>query len=151
MKSCCAEEGRLEGACLAERGRVDRQRFRVLDGDIMVIRLKVNVPAETKPASISQDKEYRVLSIEGDMYRILNDQADPVLYEAGMFDIIDPAIPTDWVVERDGEGEINAGPAGFPPYTWEDCHDGVPAAREVVLRYLHEIGPCAWVAGVHRP
>ncbi|WP_444884612.1 hypothetical protein [Microbulbifer sp. PSTR4-B] len=69
-------------------------------------------------------KEYIVLGIECDDYRIINDNNDPCLYEPSSFEVIDPTEPEFWVKEYGEDGERYAYPiewneAGF----FEDYHD----------------------------
>lgn len=82
--------------------------------------------------------DYRVIGIECNDYRILNDDGDPVLYPPQLFDITDATEPADWIsTVEDGcryaySTEFNEG--GF----WEDYHDKVPEAVERFNRYMAE-------------
>lgn len=81
---------------------------------------------------------YEVVGIECDMYRIINDLGDPVLFGAELFRMVDRTRPTSWVSQtHDGAEYAYAPPFGKPGF-WEDYHDHVPAARRAFNRYLNK-------------
>ncbi|MCE5327221.1 MAG: hypothetical protein LLG01_12505 [Planctomycetaceae bacterium] len=95
---------------------------------------------ENVPRGVRPGYEYLVLGIEADDYRLLNDEAEPVLYDLTLFDIVDDQEPSNWIhhVGPDGEHyayppELNA--RGF----FEDYHDGVPASVETFRRFLSSL------------
>ena len=90
---------------------------------------------------LSPSKEYEVIGIEADDYRILNDDDSPVLYAPELFVATDASEPEEWVktVGDDDElyaysPELNA--VGF----WEDYHDGNEDAIRVFRDYLRARG-----------
>ncbi len=79
--------------------------------------------------SLTVGREYEVLTVEGDWYRLLDDRDDPVLFHQICFAVSDPTEPTFWVCEVDEDGERHCAPpewsqVGF----WEDYHDRMPEA-----------------------
>lgn len=74
-------------------------------------------------------KEYTVIGIEADHYRLINDLDDPCLYEPSQCEIVDSVEPNFWASEIGEEGECYAYPpelneVGF----FEDYHDGIELA-----------------------
>lgn len=74
--------------------------------------------------------KYRVIGIEYDMYRIQTTNHDwkPCLYSVQLFDVIDPTVEPEWVIDMSFEydGELNLY-IGFPEFEetgfWEKVHD----------------------------
>lgn len=83
---------------------------------------------------------YRVLGIEGDNLRIINDAGDPVLYHPRAFTYVDPTHPAEWIEERGDEGELYAYPAELrePQYFFEELHDGNAKVRSKLCWYVYE-------------
>jgi hypothetical protein len=80
-------------------------------------------------SALTIGREYVVLGIEADWYRLLNDRDEPVLYDLACFDVIEAAEPADWV-SRIEDGVRYAYPLGWArPGFLEDWHDGVDEAR----------------------
>jgi hypothetical protein len=50
-------------------------------------------PDGTHYWSLTPDRVYEVLGIEGDWFRILDDRGDPVLFDPACFDVIDDIEP----------------------------------------------------------
>lgn len=101
--------------------------------------------------SLTLEREYEVLGIEADSYRILNDQRDPVLYEPSSFQILDASEPTFWVSRVGEDGERYAYPeawayAGF----FEDFHDGLPVALDTFWKTLSRLFPKTASSGTER-
>lgn len=76
---------------------------------------------------LTPQQPYAVIGIEAGDFRILNDQGRPYLYPSGLFEIVDPREPDDWVTEFGEDGERYAYPpllnsSGF----FEDFFDGRP-------------------------
>ena len=115
----------------------------------MIIQLKEGLAADRIPPRLSRDKQYLVLEIEADDFRVVDDDDDPVLYEPDLFDVIDATEPSDWVSEYGEDGERYAEPeelVKYDRYVWEKYHDGVPEAIQAVQAYLRKVGPCSWRA-----
>ncbi len=84
---------------------------------------------------------YRVIGIEGDWYRIMNDHGQPYLYDPALFRVVDSTEPPEWRSAIGQEGERYAyppalGKSGF----FEDYFDG----DRKVMATLHE-----YLAGRH--
>lgn len=77
----------------------------------MIVRLKRNrALMPVMPRSLSLNREYRVLAIEADTYRLLSGDGDrdgPYLYEPVFFTIIDPTEPENWCEEFGNERELD--------------------------------------------
>jgi hypothetical protein len=77
--------------------------------------------------SLTVDREYEVLAICANDLRLLNDKAEPVLYDAVCFEVTDATEPSFWVSEFGDEGERHAGPREWlVPGYFEDWHDHIP-------------------------
>lgn len=83
---------------------------------------------------------YRVLGIENDNLRIINDAGDPVLYHPRAFAYVDPVHPAEWIAERGDDGELYAYPAELrePRYFFEELHDGNAQVRSKLCSYVYE-------------
>lgn len=80
---------------------------------------------------------YRVLGIEADDFRIINDDGLPYLYPLALFTIVDKNEPDDWIVEYGADGERYAYPpklnrVGF----FEDFFDDDPQTILTFHQYL---------------
>jgi hypothetical protein len=83
---------------------------------------------------------YRVIGIEADDYRVINDEGQPYLYPPDLFTIVDPVEPKDWIIEFGEEGERYAyppelGKVGF----FEDYFDGDPKAIIIFRQYVQRL------------
>lgn len=83
---------------------------------------------------------YRVITIEGDQLRLMDDAGEPILFAANAFDVMDRVRPSDWIEDVDEDGERYACPRelsarGF----FEDWHDRVPDVRAKLSAYLHKM------------
>lgn len=87
-----------------------------------------------------------MISCENDTYRLLNDDIDPVLYEARLFETIDSTTPSHWVWEdhRGGGGSWTPKELMKLRYVWEDYHDRIPEAVQSVNDYVSKLGPTSW-------
>lgn len=96
-------------------------------------------------ARLTIGKRYEVLAIENDLYRILDDSDDPVLYDPSCFKIIDDTEPTFWTCSKVEGGERYCS----PPEWARDCffekyHDGVEAVRDQFWKDLRKYYPFTW-------
>ncbi len=78
---------------------------------------------------LTPGQPYVVIGIEGGEFRILNDAGRPYLYSPGLFKVLDPREPEDWINEYGDDGERYAYPtplndSGF----FEDFFDDKPKA-----------------------
>jgi hypothetical protein len=103
----------------------------------MLVKLNLNHPAAHAYPDLTADKNYRVLGIEADDFRLLNDEGKPYLYPPDLFVIVDPSEPDDWVSEFGEEGERYAYPKelGRPGF-FEDYFDRDPQATAALRLYL---------------
>ncbi len=112
----------------------------------MIVRLKrKRYLMPVMPRSLSLNREYRVLAIEADSYRLLSGDGDrdgPYLYEPVFFSIIDPKEPEDWSEEFGDEGERYTRPVAFDSRTWEAYFDGDADASRKVRALLERCAPC---------
>lgn len=109
----------------------------------MIIKLRSN---NGQYPDLSPEQQYVVIGIEANDFRILNDQGRPYLYPHGLFEIIDPHEPEDWITEVGEDGERYAYPpslnyAGF----FEDFFD---AKQEAVARFWHAVNQRLAMAAV---
>jgi len=74
----------------------------------MIVKLK---SANPRYPDLSEGRQYFVLGIEANDYRILNDVGKPYLYAPELFDVIDPIEPGDWVTEFGEDSERYSYPA----------------------------------------
>jgi hypothetical protein len=91
--------------------------------------------------SLTSEKEYDVIGLSHDSFRILNDHLQPYLYSRDDFEIVDHTIPRDWVWIRGDAEEFYANPpelsgSGF----YEDYFDGNAAATVQLRDYLIKKG-----------
>jgi len=98
--------------------------------------MKVSV----KKNALTPEKEYLVVGLYGEDFRIVNDRGEPILYHLSLFTIVDSDIPNDWIWEFDGE-VYSASPAklairGF----YEDYFDKKEYALKLFDEYLREVG-----------
>ena len=83
---------------------------------------------------------YRVVGIEVDDLRIIDDVGDPVLFSPRAFDVVDSTPPSEWIVTHGEDGERYACPdtlaeRGF----FERWHDGDAGARSRLGCYMREV------------
>ena len=88
----------------------------------MIVKLKQK---NGEYSDLTFEQPYFVIGIEADDYRLLNDSGKPYLYPSELFEIIDPDVPNDWIIEYGEHGERYSYPpllneAGF----FEDFFDG---------------------------
>lgn len=85
--------------------------------------------------------EYRVVGIEYDSYRIQSSKDDwPCLYSAELFDIMDPRVEPEWVVQYIDESFCIEFPQFARSGFWEDVHDGRAEAIRVLIPILDRLG-----------
>jgi hypothetical protein len=103
--------------------------------------------SESTHPGLTAGRIYYVVGVEDDHFRVINDDGEPILYEIGIFDVVDPSIPDDWVTRWFDDGDTKycyidppgLGGRGF----YEDYFDGVSYAVTRFRAYckLAEI-PC---------
>ena len=86
---------------------------------------------EDQARNLTVDKEYEVIGIEGDSYRIVCDENEPYLYEPEQFEVLDLSQPDFWVRETSDDGELYAYPmVWFHGYFFEDYFENKPGFKE---------------------
>ena len=91
--------------------------------------------------SLSVGKEYTVIGIEGDDYRIIcEDDNEPYLYPPDCFEIIDSSIPDFWVTEFGEDGERYSYPPSWKKVGFfEDYFDNVKKIKEQFWKEYTEL------------
>ncbi len=88
---------------------------------------------------LTPGQQYVVIGIEADDFRILNDKGRPYLYPQGLFEIVDPKEPADWLAEFGEDGERYAYPPPLNPCGFfEDFFDGKPEAVAIFWRIVNQ-------------
>ncbi len=83
-------------------------------------------------SGLSFDKDYYVVVLQDDDYRIVNDDNKPVLYGKKFFDVVEYSHDNDWVFIDYGEGDYCRGPIEFLARGFiEDWHDGNERIRQL--------------------
>lgn len=76
-------------------------------------------------SDLTPNRQYVVIGIEADDFRILNDQGRPYLYPSRLFRVVDPHEPEDWRTEFGDDDERYAYPPPLNnPGFFEDFFDG---------------------------
>jgi len=115
----------------------------------MRVKLIRQTDSEGTNISLAMEKEYEVLTIEGDYYRILTDPDskpygnDPVLFEIDYFEVSDSREPEFWVTEY-FEGERYSGPFVWSRYFFEDYHEGKDLVRDKFKKNIQQYYPRTW-------
>jgi hypothetical protein len=111
----------------------------------------IQVNQEGNKLSLTLGREYEVLGIEADMYRILTDEtaapwpSDPVLYEPDCFRIIDRTEPEFWQCTTGEDGERYCYPPEWSEVGFfEDYHDGLQPARSIFWEGVKQYYPDTW-------
>ena len=103
----------------------------------MLVRFK---GSQKKFPDLTRGNVYRVIGIEADDYRLMNDQGRPFLYPPRAFDLVDAKEPREWINFQAESGERYAYPPALgKPGFWEDYFDEKPAAVSRVRTYLHRL------------
>ena len=108
----------------------------------MVVTPKYLMDPDGHMLKLTLGRNYEVLGIEADDYRILNDRNDPVLYSPDAFCVVDAAEPVFWTSSVGEEGERYAyleawAQVGF----FEDLHDRHTDAHETFWKTLARLYP----------
>lgn len=103
-------------------------------GLTMKIKLK---GASSKYRDLTPGNVYRVIGIEADDYRVMNDHGQPFLYPRRLFVVLNADEPQDWITSIGDEGERYAYPKALSaPGFFEDYFDGNRAAWRTLHNYL---------------
>lgn len=103
--------------------------------------MKVRFKPEGKKTVLYQDltfgNVYRVLGIEADEYRLINNEGRPYLYSSDLFEVVDDADEDDWVTEIDEDGKRYSYPRELnDPGFFEDFFDDKREAIIILRKYL---------------
>ena len=104
--------------------------------------MRVRARTDTQVSSwLCPGKEYVVIGLSHDHFRVLNERGEPTLFERTQFEVLDESVPPDWVWERYADGEFYADPPGLHERGfWEDYFDGKEYARRRAGEYLDKVG-----------
>lgn len=90
---------------------------------------------------LTPKKDYIVVGMDDEYYRVLSDFSEPVLCEKSMFDVVDSAVPADWIWQRISDDEYYADPPGLnAPGFYEAFFDRKDYAINQFNAYLKSIG-----------
>lgn len=80
---------------------------------------------------LTPGKEYVVIGLDHDHYRVINDIEEPCLFPRKGFQIVDDSIPEDWIWTRYSNDEYYADPPGLHERGfYEAFFDGKPEAMK---------------------
>jgi hypothetical protein len=104
----------------------------------MIVRIKLGMPADASKCQwLDRDRDHVVLSIERVSqtamgYRIMSRiNRAPMVFDACVFDIVDPSRPASWVpTETEAGVEWSPQPWNEPGF-WERAFDGDPEALKI--------------------
>ena len=83
---------------------------------------------ESEHRGLSAGAVYDVVGLDSENFRLIDDNDQPFLYPKALFEIVDPAIPDDWVTEtQDDEYYVDPPELAMPGF-YEAYFDGVEAA-----------------------
>jgi biotin operon repressor len=103
-----------------------------------------------KEIPLTVGREYEVLTIEADHYRILSDPEaepsgnDPIIFHQSLFKISSPAEPTFWIGETDEYGDRFYHPSAWDVDFFIEYHDGVEAVCRRFWEDLKKYYPETW-------
>jgi hypothetical protein len=103
-------------------------------------------------AALTPGKTYVVIGLCDSMFRIVNDEGEPILYPRGLFRITDPDIPRDWIRHDEPDGSYYIDPPecsapGFYERVFDSDLDALAALNEVLERLhapravIHDVAP----------
>src|ERR1700722_13893068 len=100
----------------------------------MKVRFKTG---HSKYHDLTPGNVYRVIGVEADQYRIMNDDGRPYLYPPAIFRVIDPTAPREWRAWYGEDGEKYSYPPDLrKPGFFEDYFDGDRKALATLHRCL---------------
>lgn len=103
--------------------------------------MKVKFISKNKDNSLTLGKEYVVVGIECDFYRIVSDNNEPVLFDPKLFEIVDADFDKSWILTYDEEGCLYANPPELDqPGFYEDYHNDEEYAIKRFQEYIDAIG-----------
>jgi hypothetical protein len=104
----------------------------------MLIRARSEIPVNYW---LTPDKLYEVIGLDDTYFRVINDRGEPTLFSREEFEVIDDAIPSDWIWRREADGTYYADPPGLDePGFYEDFFDKKYYAIDRFSQYLQRQG-----------
>lgn len=86
-------------------------------------------------------KEYTVVGVSNDSYRVIDDAGEPILYAKCLFEVIDRSIPAGWSLWEYEDGEYHLEPAALnKPGFYERYFDHVEEARQLFDDTIRQMG-----------
>jgi hypothetical protein len=114
----------------------------------MIVRAKPNfldfVEDDCLHPTLGPGREYFVISLSSEDYRIINDAGDPVLFPRALFDILSEDIPSDWVREDYEDGFRSGPPAIEKPGFFEHFfgsdgdHEATARCERILVEVLRD-------------
>ena len=91
--------------------------------------------------TLKTNKEYVVIGISYDSYRVINERKEPILYPKYLFHVIEDSIPGDWIKKKYPDDEYYIDPPelckqGF----YETYFDRKPEAIAIFKQFLVRTG-----------
>ena len=83
---------------------------------------------ESEHRGLSIGAVYDVVGLDSENFRVIDDDDEPFLYPKASFEIVDPAIPEDWVTETVDDDYFVDPPECAGRGFYEAYFDGVEAA-----------------------
>lgn len=82
--------------------------------------------------SLTPGKEYVVIGLDHDSYRVIDDIEEPILLPKIGFKVVDDTIPENWIWNRFSDDEYYADPPGLHERGFYEAYfDGKPEARKM--------------------
>lgn len=94
---------------------------------------------ETVFTDLTLGNVYRVIGIEADAYRIINDEGRPYVYPPALFEVVDSVTDPDWMTTYGADGERYSYPPeladrGFFEDFFDDKRDAILTFRRYIAR-----------------
>lgn len=87
--------------------------------------------------SLTVGREYEVIGISCDHFQLLNDDDEPILYEASCFEVTEETAPPFWITRYGEGGERYSHPPGWnAPGFFEAWHDEMKIVRKLFAEQL---------------
>lgn len=104
----------------------------------MRVRAISKVGEDDRVLSVTPGREYEVIEICCDDFRLLDDFGEPVLIDRVACEVTDETRPDDWISEIH-DGCEYAGPEPFvTPGFWEDFFEDRPGAVQLFWRHVND-------------
>jgi hypothetical protein len=104
----------------------------------MIVRAKANIRYNDY---LTPGKDYVVIGLDEESFRVIDDKGEPVPFPRLLFNILDGAIPSDWIWEEVCDTEFQAEPSELhSPGFYDDFFAGKQSAVKKLDSYLSRIG-----------